>query len=350
MIMQMIIPIFIMHRGCPHRCIFCNVMKTAGTHPESLSEEAFCDTVHRHLETTKEKPDRIQIAFYGGNFTGMEKDEQIRFLEYARPFIDKGLVNSIRISTRPDCLNPDCLDILEAFDVTTVEIGAQSMADEVLVLANRGHSSTDVKNAVKMLKEWGFETGIHLMVGLPGDSPATFGCTVGQVIALQPDTVRIHPTIVFSETELERAYLNGTYIPLTLAEAIDICKIALRRFKEAGIPIIRLGLQTTREMEAPGSIIAGPYHPAFRSLVEESVYFDMVSSVLSMEHVKNKAVTFILSPKDVSTFRGQRNRNLKGIKERFELAEIQISPDPHQTRGSLKIAIEGKVSEGVLRV
>ncbi len=346
----MIIPIFIMHRGCPHRCIFCNVRKTAGNYPESLSEEAFCDTVHRHLGTSKAKPDRVQIAFYGGNFTGMEQGEQIRFLEYARPFIDKGLVESIRISTRPDCIDPECLDALKALHVTTVELGAQSMADNVLALASRGHTSADVTNAVKMLKEWGFETGIHLMAGLPGDTPASFDCTVGQVIALQPDTVRIHPTIVFADTALERKYLSGTYSPLTLTEAIDICKSALKQFKKAGIPIIRLGLQTTREMEAPGSIIAGPYHPAFRSLVEESLYLDMVSSALSMEHVKNKAVTFILSPKDVSTFRGQRNRNLKGIKERFELAEIQVSPDPNQARGSLKIAIEGKVSEGVLRV
>ncbi len=347
---QMIIPIFIMHRGCPHRCIFCNVRKTAGTHPESLSEEAFCDVVHRHLETAKEKPDRVQIAFYGGNFTGMAKGEQVRLLRYAKPFIDKRLVDSIRISTRPDCIDPECLDTLKSLHATTVEIGSQSMADNVLALAGRGHTSADVTNAVKMLKDWGFETGIHLMAGLPGDTTASFDCTIGQVIALKPDTVRIHPTIVLSGTELERAFINGTYIPLTLAEAIDLCKIALKRFNEAGIPIIRLGLQTTREMEAPGSIIAGPYHPAFRSLVEESLCFDKVSSVLSTEHVKNKAVTFILSPKDVSTFRGQRNRNLKEIKERFELADIKVSPDPRQTRGSLKIAIEGKLSEGVLRV
>jgi histone acetyltransferase (RNA polymerase elongator complex component) len=347
---QMIIPIFIMQRGCPHRCIFCNTRKTAGIHPERFSEEAFCDIVNRHLETARGTPDRIQIAFYGGNFTGMEKTDQVRLLAYAKPFIDKGLIDGIRISTRPDCIDPECLDVLKRFHVKTVEIGAQSMADNVLALADRGHTAADVANAVEALKDWGFETGIHLMAGLPGDTPTSFDFSVGQVIALKPDTARIHPTIVFADTALERKYLSGDYNPLTLTEAIDICKSAVRQFREAGIPIIRLGLQTTREMEAPGSIIAGPHHPAFRSLVEESLYFDSVTSLLSMERVKNKVITFVVSPKDLSAFRGQGNRNLKRIKERFEPAEIRVSSDLRQTRGSLKIAIGQRASEGVSSV
>lgn len=335
-----------MNRGCPHRCIFCNVRKTAGIYPDNLSEESFGDTVHKHLKSSRKKPDRVQIAFYGGNFTGMRKSDQIKFLEYARPFIHKGLVDGIRISTRPDCIDPECLDILKTFNVTTVEIGAQSMSDEVLDRAGRGHSSADVTNAIKMLKYRGFETGIQLMAGLPGDIRSSFEYTVEKTIALQPDTVRIHPTLVLSNTGLERDYLNGTYVPLTLTEAIDICKIALIRFEETGIPIIRLGLQTNQEMEAPGSIIAGPYHPAFRSLVEESLYFDKASSLLSIEHVKNKAVTFTLSPKDVSYFRGQKNRNLHRLKKRFEPAEIRVSPDSSQERGSLSITIDGAALEG----
>jgi histone acetyltransferase (RNA polymerase elongator complex component) len=337
--LHLIIPIFIMHRGCPHRCIFCNVRKTAGNHPERLSEDAFCETVNKYLGSSKERPDRVQIAFYGGNFTGMEKAEQIEFLTFARLFIKKGVVNNIRISTRPDCIDTDSLDMLKAFDVTTVEIGAQSMVDEVLNLANRGHSSADVANSMKLLKERGFETAMHLMVGLPGDIRSSFENTVEKTIALQPDSVRIHPTLVFEDTDLAKAYLNGNYAPLSLHEAVELCKFALRKFEEACIPIIRLGLHTTREMETPGSIIAGPHHPAFRSFVEESLYFDMASSLLAAERVKNRAVTFILSPKDVSSFRGHKNKNLQRLKKRFGLADIRVSVDPCQTRRSLNIMI-----------
>lgn len=341
----MIIPIFIPYRGCPHRCIFCNVQKTAGDQPKKISEDAFRETVNKYLESAKTPPDSVQIAFYGGNFTGMEKREQIELLTFAGPFIKQGLVNGIRISTRPDCLDAECLDMLRFFDVTTVEIGAQSMTNDVLNRANRGHTSSDVANAIALLKQRGFETGMHLMVGLPEDSRSSFDDTVEKTIALKPDFVRIHPTLIFEKTDLAQAYFSGTYHPLTLAEAIDLCKSALRRFEEADIPVIRLGLQTTREMEAPGSIIAGPYHPAFRNLVEESLYFDMASSLLMAELVRNTAVLFILSPKDVSSFRGQKNRNLQRIKMRFGLAEIRVSGDPHQPRRSLNMMIHNKASE-----
>lgn len=315
---------------------------TAGINLGTPSEAQFRETVNRHLDSIKKQTERIQIAFFGGNFTGMNKDEQIGLLEYAGQFIKKGLVNSIRISTRPDYIDTESLDRLKTFNVATVEIGAQSMVDEVLNLAGRGHSADDVTKAMKMLKEWGFETGIHLMAGLPGDNPSHFKFSVEKIIALKPDTVRIHPTIVFADTRLERDYRNGAYIPMNLTEAIDICKYALNRFDEARIPVIRLGLQTTREMDAPGCIIAGPYHPAFRSLVEESFFFDMAFSLLQTERVKNKVVTFIVSPKDVSSFRGQKNGNMRKIKACFDLAEIKLLTDPHQPRRSLNIKSENK--------
>jgi histone acetyltransferase (RNA polymerase elongator complex component) len=342
--LPLIIPIFVMNRGGPHRCVFCNIRKTAGSHPERISENAFRDTVQQHLRNMKRGPDRIQIAFYGGNFTGMEMDDQIELLEYAGLFIKQGLVNNIRISTRPDCLDPECLGMLKAYNVTTIEIGVQSMVDEVLNLANRGHSSADVVHSMNMLQEWDFETGIHLMAGLPGDSRASFEYTVEKTIALQPDSVRIHPTLVLQDTDLAKSYLNGDYVPLRLAEAIDLCKLALRRFEETGIPVIRLGLQTTQEMEAPGSIVAGPFHPSFRSLVEGSLYFDMAAYLLADEEVKEKYIEFSLSPKDISFFRGQRNVNIHTLKKIYGIAGITVSADPEQKRGSLAMVVDDRKS------
>lgn len=333
----MIIPFFIVYQGCPNRCIFCNIHKIAGSDAGMITEENFQETVNKYLSHKKRKEDHVQIAFYGGNFTGMEKKRQIELLRFAYAFIKKGHVHDVRISTRPDTIDNDSLDILKRFGVSTVEIGAQSMIDEVLTLAGRGHSSSDVINAVNRLKKREFTTGIHLMAGLPGDSRMGFEHTINETIALKPDMVRIHPTIVFEDTGLADLYLKRAYSPLAMAEAILLCKYALKRFEEANILVIRLGLQMTREMETEGSIVAGPYHPAFRSMVEESIFFDAASSLLRAKQVENKVVTFILSPKDVSSFRGQKNRNLQELKNLFSLAEIRLSTDTNRPRRSLNL-------------
>jgi len=338
----MIIPFFIVYQGCPNRCIFCNEHKTAGNYTGRITESIFRETVYKYLSHTKRKRDRVQIAFYGGNFTGMERDYQAELLGYASPFIEKGQVHDVRVSTRPDNIDNERLDLLERFGVTTVEIGAQSMVDEVLNLSNRGHSSSEVMSAMEMLKDRGFKTGIHLMVGLPGDSRPGFEYTISETVALNPDMVRIHPTVVFQDTGLAELFFNGAYTPLCMSDAIEMCKHALTKFEEARIPVIRLGLQTTREMEKAGSIIAGPYHPAFRSLVEESMFFDMASSMLIAGQVSNKEVLFSVSPKDVSSFRGHGNKNMHTLKERYNLITIVVSIDSNQERGILSMTADGK--------
>lgn len=338
---QMIIPFFIVYQGCPNRCIYCNVHKTAGNFSGRITEDNFRKTVHEYLSHPKRKRDGAEIAFYGGNFTGMTKDYQAELLGFAGPFIEKGLVHGVRISTRPDTIDEEALDLMKQFGVTTVEIGAQSMVDEVLYLSNRGHGAADVSAAMEVLKERGFKTGIHLMAGLPGDSQSGFEYTIERTIALKPDMVRIHPTIVLEDTGLADLFLNGTYNPLSMPEAIDMCKYALRRFREANILVIRVGLQTTREMEMTGSVIAGPYHPAFRSLVEESIFLDMASAMLADRKMSEQEVIFSLAPKDISFFLGHKNQNMHTLKELFGLTAIDVSADPLQERGTLAIIVAG---------
>ncbi len=341
---KMIIPFFIVYQGCPNRCIYCNVHKTAGNFSERITEDTFRKTVHKYINHPKRKGNGAEIAFYGGNFTGMEKNYQAELLGFAHPFLEQGLVSGVRISTRPDTINKETLDILKWFGVTTVEIGAQSMVDEVLYLSKRGHGASDVSAAMEMLKERGFRTGIHLMAGLPGDSQSGFEYTIAETIALKPDMVRIHPTVVLEDTGLAELFLNGTYQPLSMHEAIDRCKYALRRFREANIIVIRVGLQTTREMEMKGSVIAGPYHPAFRSLVEESMFFDMASAMLDNRNISEREVVFSLSPKDVSFFLGHKNKNMLTLKEIFGLTGIDVSVDPVQERGTLTMIVDGRKS------
>ncbi|MBW2599790.1 MAG: radical SAM protein, partial [Deltaproteobacteria bacterium] len=291
----LIIPIFVIYKGCPNRCVFCNERITAGNYPDRLTEDTIRNICDRHLKNSGRKFD--QIAFYGGNFTGIDRDYQIELLDIAQSYVKAGMIKSIRISTRPDYIDDDRLELLMRYNVSTVEIGAQSMVDEVLTLSGRGHSSEDVRAAVRLLKGAGIETGVHLMVGLP-----------------RPDTVRIHPTIVFKDTLLAKSYLEDEYRPLTLDDAVELCKHALLRFQKVGIPVIRLGLHTTKEMEADDNIVAGPFHPAFRSLVEGAIFLDMAFDLLKSADLKDRDIVFSVAPKDVSNMRGMKNRNIKILK------------------------------------
>jgi histone acetyltransferase (RNA polymerase elongator complex component) len=347
--MPLIIPFFLMNRGCPHRCIFCNERLTAGDRPERITDAAFSETVRTHLAGMGRRSGPAEIAFYGGTFTGMKREEQRRLLELAAPFLREGTVDGIRISTRPDGIDAECLDFLRGSGVTTVEVGAQSLNDEVLLRSRRGHTAADTVRALPLLKERGFETGLHLMAGLPGDSPDRFAETVARVIALHPDTVRIHPTLVLRDTPLADAFRKGDYLPLGLADAVDLGKHALRALTAAKIPVIRLGLQTTRELEEPGAVVAGPFHPAFRTLVETAIFLEMAAALLetarqgdgfpSTSSAENNAgrmgARFALSAADISNFCGHRRESIATLKRRFHLAEIRITSDPALPRHTL---------------
>ncbi len=341
--MTMIIPFFIMNRGCPHRCLFCNERLTAGPYPERIEAAAFNQTVRGYLDNPGRKSGPVQIAFYGGTFTGMERGEQRRLLDFAAPFLKGGAVDSIRISTRPDEIDRRDLAHLRSFGVTTIEVGAQSLDDEVLLRSRRGHTAADTARAVTLLREGGFATGLHLMAGLPGDNRERFTHTVEQVIALGPDMVRIHPTIVLKDTLLADAFREGRYLPLTLAEAVSQCREALRKLTVAGIPVIRLGLQTTGELEEPGAIVAGPFHPAFRSLVETALLREMAVSLLTAAGPGMERASFTLAPADLSNFPGQRRENIIALQERFRLADIRVGAEQTLPRLTLHLATGNRI-------
>jgi histone acetyltransferase (RNA polymerase elongator complex component) len=343
----MIVPIFLMNRGCPHRCVYCNTRQIAGKTEEPLTEEHLRRTVVFYNNHSRRKSVALELAFYGGTFTGMAEPEQVRLLEITDTLMRDGLVDQARIATRPDDLPPRTLDLLAQHRVGTIEIGAQSMMDDVLALARRGHTAEDVATAVTKLKERGFSVGIHLMAGLPGDTEEKFAETVQKTIDLRPDMVRLHPTLVFQETPLAEMYQAGEYAPLTLAAAIHLCKKALVQFEKARIPLIRLGLQETELMKAPGSVLAGPFHPAFRSLVEAALFLDMATHLLHEMAVTRDKASFSVSPRDVSSFRGEKNGNIRDLMKRFGLDGITVRPDPALERGDLALSTE---NHGVMRL
>jgi histone acetyltransferase (RNA polymerase elongator complex component) len=345
-----IVPIFVPHMGCPHRCVFCNQTSITGSNPDEvlssitqrineIFEEASINSPTDSFDNAK----RRQIAFYGGSFTGIEKRVQIKLLSAVQPLIRRRSIDSIRVSTRPDYIDCQGLDLLKKYGVRTVELGVQSMVDEVLLRSRRGHTTGDVLRAVELLQDGGFEVGIQIMVGLPGDNMEGNAHTVNRVIQLNPHFVRIYPTVVLRGTPLERWYRSGRYTLLSLERAVDLCKGPFLKFSGAGIPVIRLGLQSTPELETTDCIVAGPYHPAFGHLVESSLFYDMASYLMG-KHGKCENVRVKVSPFDLSNIRGQKNRNLHHLEERFGLRELQIEIDEGQPKGSL-VFINGTVMD-----
>lgn len=333
----MIVPFFIPHAGCPHQCVFCNQKKITGKagRPDPASIPA---TIKTYLATGAGKRP-AEVAFYGGSFTALPRETQKEYLEAVRPFIESGRVEAIRLSTRPDGITNEILSFLKPYRVKTVELGAQSMDSAVLARSDRGHTAADTENAVNVLKDHGFAVGVQLIPGLPGDSAETFLDTVDKTIALKPDFVRIYPALVIKGTPLEDLYKRGEYSPLPLDDAVTQCREALIRFDRAGIPVIRIGLQPTEELEQPGTIIAGPYHPAFRQLVESSLFLGKMRKSLREQGDTRAPAAFHVSPADVSSATGRHRANIHTLEREFGLSGIRVVPDARIPRGTILLRI-----------
>lgn len=342
----MIIPFFISHAGCPHRCVFCDQKSITGQ-SRPVDPSSIQRTVTGHLGTMP-ATERAQIAFYGGSFTALPIAMQTAYLQAARPFIDSGAVESIRLSTRPDAVTADILENLKRHSVRTVELGVQSMNDRVLELSSRGHTAADTMNAVTLLRDHGFGIGLQLMLGLPGDTPSTFRDTVEQAAALGPDLVRLYPLLVLRGTPLEDLYLRGSYSPLPLEEAVELCREAFERFGRSGIAVIRTGLQPTDALTRGGAIVAGPYHPAFGQLVASSRYLAKMRAALRTAPRHAGPVTIRVHAGELSTAIGQKRTNVRSLAREFGLRDIRILPDPRLRRGSFEVRFSGDETPGLM--
>ncbi len=322
----MIIPFFIPHSGCLHQCVFCNQRNITGQNqPDDVL--AIPGKINRHL-STHDSNEPVEIAFYGGSFTALPVAVQQAYLEAVDPFIQKGSVHSIRLSTRPDCISNEILTLLREHHVRVIELGAQSIDDGVLIRSGRGHKADDIINAVELLKEYGFGFGLQLMPGLPGDTANDFiKKTIGNVIVMKPDFVRLYPVLVIKGTPLEILFRNGCYLPLTLDEAIALCSDAIIKLERAGIAVIRVGLQPTKELGKPGTVLAGPFHPAFRQLVDSSIFLDGMRSALKKRTGTYSIADFSVNPKDISSAIGQRRCNIKTLIKEFKLNNVRIVGD-----------------------
>lgn len=333
-----IIPIFLPAMGCRERCLFCNQKASSERLFSPSSVRDFIETSLVQIPSNKKDREK-QVAFYGGSFTAIPRDDQIRYLTEVQPFIASGLINSIRVSTRPDALDEKTLFLIKEYGVKTIEVGVQSMIDEVLSLALRGHRAEDTVSATLRLKQWGFHVGHQLMIGLLGDTCDRFLQTLDRVIELKPDFVRIHPTLVLRGAPLENLWREGGYTPLSIEETIDWLKRGLARLENSSLSVARMGLQPTEELER--DFLAGPYHPALRQLVDAAIFFDMAASLLQSSQEKDQAL-FFCHPKEISNLRGQKNENILKLKKRFNLSDILINGKQELPRGHLGLQTQGE--------
>ncbi|RUA01320.1 MAG: hypothetical protein DSY89_04860 [Deltaproteobacteria bacterium] len=322
----LVVPVFLPHAGCPHQCVFCDQHTVTGRSSPIADPAVVSRAMEIYAGNRSSGARPVQIAFYGGNFLGLPVRVVRAFLDAAARFVAAGRADSIRFSTRPDTVDDVRLGVLSDYPVSTVEIGAQSMSDRVLRQSRRGHGAADTIHAVELLKKNGFEVGVQMMVGLPGDTEKTALASGRDIAALAPAFVRIYPTLVLAGSPLGRQYSQGRYRPLDLEGAVQVTKRLRVIFYNRRIPVIRMGLQASAELEDGSSVMAGPYHPAFGHLVYEALFLDAVCSRFS-DQPPDGTACLVVHPRNMSKLRGLNNRNMKRLTDQFHLRHLTVETD-----------------------
>lgn len=338
---EYIIPIFVPHLGCPNSCTFCN-QKTISGQSKQVTAKDVRDTIEYYLSNFKDNNKYVEVAFFGGSFTGIEEEVQEELLQAAFEYIKQKKVNSIRISTRPDYINKKILKRLKKYKVKTIELGVQSTNNYILSRCQRGHTFEDVKKASKLIRRKRFILGHQMMVGLPESTKLDEINTTKSLIKLKPKIVRIYPVLVIKGTKLEDEYKNNEYIPLTVNQAVERCKEIVAMFNKKNIKVIRLGLQNTNTIDEPGhnesEVVAGPYHPAFRQLVESSMWYDSMLEHIKQFNTKVKVVEIKANPININNIIGHKKENIKKLNEIYDV-EVNVTSDESIKPGGFKVNI-----------
>lgn len=334
-----IIPIFISHQGCPHQCVFCNQNKIARV-VEEVRDIDVRKTIDEYLETINTVKATVEVSFFGGTFTAIDVNKQKELLSVAKEYKEKGLIHKIRMSTRPDAINEYILDYLKEYKVDIIELGVQSLDDDILKLSGRGHTADDVLKASMLIKKYGIILGHQIMPGLPGDTYEKDIETVKKSIGMKPDLCRIYPALVVKDTPMEEMYSRGDYKPYSLSEAVEVSKEMYKLYTEANINIIRIGLQPTESITWGKDIVDGPFHPSFRELVEGSLFIERIKEKLDSD----KDIIIHVNPKDLSKLYANKKVYFNGLKDEYE-GEITVITTENCKRGSIKVASLSRYEE-----
>lgn len=333
--MPLVIPVFIPHRGCPHHCLFCNQERISGVGGDDANPVGVAETIDLWLARSPGRA-AVQVAFYGGSFTCLPAGEQVAMLTAVQPYIAAGKVDCIRLSTRPDCVDPAVCRLLREFRVGVVEVGVQSFNDRVLFENRRGHDAEQCRTALTLLKAAGMTVGLQLMPGLPGETGRSFLQGIAETVRLQPDFVRLYPVVVVAGSGLEQRFLQNRYRPLSLNRAIALTARAWTRLNEAGIPVVRMGLQPSESLTK--SYVAGPYHPAFGELVLARVWLKRLRASLARLR-PGESLNIHISHRDQSAVTGMKRANIKRLDELGFAGRFTILPDKSRARGSVAYVV-----------
>lgn len=321
---ESIIPVFVPHLGCPNDCVFCNQRRISGQQLPAGPE-----TVKNAIESAAAflpAGERRQLAFYGGSFTAIPVAQQEALLTVAKAYMDRGGIHSIRLSTRPDAIDDSVLDRLAHYGVETIELGAQSLDDGVLILSGRGHTAADVENASRLIKTRGFKLILQMMTGLPGDTAEKDIKTAEKIIALKPDGVRIYPTVIVRDTALYDMWQAGAYPEHSVEKAVQVCARLLPMFEAAGIPVIRLGLNPTDDLSG-GDAAGGAYHPALGEMVKSRIMLHKADAL--MQNVRpGDSLVIEVGRGRTSQMTGQKRCNVEQLKEKYSLKALKIRENP----------------------
>jgi len=346
--MGLVIPLFISHQGCPHQCLFCNqfaITGSAGTETGTDGSKLTGEHAGRSdnpvsvIDTWLARSpghEQVQVAYYGGSFTCLDHAEQQRLLMAVQPYLVDGRVNSIRLSTRPDCISKDIALWLADYGVKTVELGVQSLDDMVLKRARRGHSAADSRAAMQILRDAGLEVGVQLLPGLPGETTRSFLCGVREVIDFGPELVRLYPTVVVENSGLALMYERGEYQPLSLNRAVALTRRARELFAAAGVTVARVGLQPSESLAR--QVVAGPYHPSLGELVASRSWFRSLRCRLAALD-SGQHLHIHISHRDLSAVVGMKKSNLRRLDSLGFSGRYTIIPEKSRKRGSIHYVV-----------
>ena len=314
---QYTIPVFIPHKGCPHACVFCNQRRISGTIKDTTVEDVD-NIIKEYLEYYLNTDKKIEVAFFGGSFTGIDMKLQEDYLRVAYKYILDGKIDSIRLSTRPDYINDEILTLLTKYGVKTIELGVQSMDDNVLATAKRGHTREDVINASKLIKKYGVRLGHQIMIGLPNSTIDTEVYTIKECLKLGPEQLRIYPVYVIEDSELYDMYEHKEYVPLTITDAVSRCVEVIHECQKSDVQIIRLGLQSTNEITAKNTNIFGPVSDNFAeyvmaALIRERIEKEEINNEDLVVYVPKRYVSAAIGPKKINKIYFEQKYGIKYI-------------------------------------
>ncbi len=331
------IPIFIPHLGCPNQCVFCNQRSISGVSKFDVSD--VIPTIESALATVGPEAD-VEIAFFGGSFTGIDRSLMLELLDIAYSYVLSGRVQSIRCSTRPDYIDEEILEILRSHGVRVIELGLQSVSDRVLNVTKRGHTADDCERACRLVKEKGFSLVGQMMIGLPASTPKEEFETADFIISVGADAARIYPTVVFKETELCRMCGVGEYTPLSVDESVKRSAPVLKKLRDAGVEVIRIGLCASENLVDDNTYYAGPNHPALGELIESELYYQGIAEEIA-KYPDAKNITVTVRKGELSKVIGQHRSNKTRLINEFGLTGLKFREDlcvpPHE----FKLEVEG---------